>query len=386
MRRGRIFFVLAFVLILGLAGVLIVWRLMGQTGGGQKTPVAQVSRLTNVVVVTQRVPRGQLVKEEMLDTIPWDKTAVISDTMFFEGDIPEIVGRQAKYDIEAQVPLFKGMLVDPEEQLPTEGSPAALNIPPGMVAVSVPVSRLTSVAYGVRAGDHVNVVASMLMVDMDTDFQTIMPNYTGLVIASGPADPETKERDPLTAAVASLMPAQAIDPETGEISVGTIRSPGIAGKVEIDPVLGQAIYLTPSEAQRPRLVSQMILQDVVVLQMGTFNMPGQQAAEQQQQQQAAADGEEAPKVVLPDIVTLIVSPQDAVTLNYAMLQNIFLSLALRSAGDNSRTEIVPVTLQFLLEQYQIPVPVKLPYAIQPRIDALNPPILFNDLETDTKKK
>ena len=36
------------------------------------------------------------------------------------------------------------------------------------------------------------------------------------------------------------------------------------------------------------------------------------------------------------------------------------------------------TLQFLLSQYNIPVPAKLPYALQPRIDALTSPSLPND--------
>lgn len=386
MRRGRIFFVLAFVLILGLVGVLVVWRFVLPKQTPPSAQVTQVSRLTKVVVVTQRVPRGQVLADDMLGTISWDRSAVISDTMFFEKDMPEIVGRQAKYDIEAQVPLFKNMLVDPDEQLPSSGGPGALNIPPGMVAVAVPISRLTSVAYAIRAGDHVDVVASMLMVDLDTEFQTILPDHTGLVIASGPPDPETGERDPLTAEVGSLMPGEPFDPEGTTWNTGDIKKPGIQGKVEIDPVLGQAIYLTPSESQRPRLVSQMVLQDVVVLQMGTFALAGQQQAQQvQQTQQQKADDEEAPKVVLPDIVTLIVSPQDAVTLNYLMLQGAYLNMSLRSAGDSSRTEVTAVTLQFLLEQYLIPVPVKLPYGIHPRNEFLTPPVLFNDAADDKKK-
>jgi pilus assembly protein CpaB len=37
-----------------------------------------------------------------------------------------------------------------------------------------------------------------------------------------------------------------------------------------------------------------------------------------------------------------------------------------------------VTLQFLLEQYNIPIPVKLPYATEPRLDEIVPPELPND--------
>ena len=47
-----------------------------------------------------------------------------------------------------------------------------------------------------------------------------------------------------------------------------------------------------------------------------------------------------------------------------------MTLALRNPTDNSRLQISPVTLQFLLDQYQIPVPVRLPYGMYPRTDLL----------------
>jgi hypothetical protein len=49
-----------------------------------------------------------------------------------------------------------------------------------------------------------------------------------------------------------------------------------------------------------------------------------------------------------------------------------LSLVLRGATDSSRENTLPVTLGFLLEQYQIPIPAKVPYSLTPRIDALSP--------------
>ena len=46
--------------------------------------------------------------------------------------------------------------------------------------------------------------------------------------------------------------------------------PSRQGRVELDPTLQQPFYAVPSEGQRPRLVCQMILQDVVVLKLGNF--------------------------------------------------------------------------------------------------------------------
>jgi pilus assembly protein CpaB len=157
---------------------------------------------------------------------------------------------------------------------------------------------------------------------------------------------------------------------------------GVYGKVVIDPVLGQAVLVVPSELQRPRYVSHMLLQDVTVLQVGNFPFEDATLA-------AAPEGTPVPTPepggdqaavaapAAPDVVTLIVRPQDAVTLNYIMLAQsrmaATLSLVLRGANDTSRENVLPVTLQFLLEQYQIPVPARLPYSLNPRIDDLKLP-------------
>ncbi|HQP09275.1 MAG TPA: hypothetical protein PLY85_09660, partial [Anaerolineaceae bacterium] len=69
--------------------------------------------------------------------------------------------------------------------------------------------------------------------------------------------------------------------------------------------------------------------------------------------------------------------QDAVTLNYLMLSGAQLNLALRGAGDDQRIPTEAVTLQFLMEQYGIPYPAKLPYGIQPRVDEMIYPSLEN---------
>jgi pilus assembly protein CpaB len=125
----------------------------------------------------------------------------------------------------------------------------------------------------------------------------------------------------------------------------------------------------------------MLLQDAVVLQVGDFPLPGQEVQPQGTVTPTPApeqqEGEQPAGPVPPDVVTLIVRPQDAVTLNYVMAAKTklaaTLSLALRAANDSSRENVLPVTLQFLLEQYQIPVPARLPYSLNPRIDNVTLP-------------
>jgi hypothetical protein len=81
---------------------------------------------------------------------------------------------------------------------------------------------------------------------------------------------------------------------------------------------------------------------------------------------AAADEELAPVVdtTVPANITLIVLPQDAVALNYLMLSKAELSMALRSTGDEQQTDTQAVTLQFIMDQYNIPYPTKLPYGME----------------------
>jgi pilus assembly protein CpaB len=88
------------------------------------------------------------------------------------------------------------------------------------------------------------------------------------------------------------------------------------------------------------------------------------------------------KVAPPDIITLIVDPQSAVTINYLLYSGAELTLALRAAGDTTIVSTEATTLQFLLDVYNIPIPAKLPYSLTPRIDELQAPNLEGDQVVD----
>jgi Flp pilus assembly protein CpaB len=371
MRRGRIFFYLAFILILGLAAFAVIWlRFLkpASTSIVEATP-APVVEMVEVVVVTQHVPRGSILNETVLGKIE------IPRNLFIEGyftDLAQVVGRQAKLDLEANMLLTTSMVVDNANQLSATGSVAALSIPKGMVAVSIPIKRLSSVSYAPQPGDHVNVILSIMLVDLDVDNQTILPNHVATIIGPGPVSEN--------------------GPSTLTAKVEAAGEGSFLGKSEIDPLLEQTFYSVPSEVQRPRLVSQSLLQDAVVLGLGDFpreDKPVEQPAQadvvpatEEPPVEPAPEGQPEEISLLPVTITLIVTPQDAVTLNYLMM--IFpgaqLTLALRSAGDDTRVQTEAVTLDFLLKQYNIPVPLKLPYGLEPRLGELALPELPNDAE------
>jgi hypothetical protein len=120
-----------------------------------------------------------------------------------------------------------------------------------------------------------------------------------------------------------------------------------------------------------------LLQDAVVLQVGLFpsNQASGAAAVQPTPTAAPANGQAAAASTdeLPSLISLIVSPQDAVTLNYLINSGSQLTMVLRGAGDEQRIQTEAVTLQYLMDQYNIPVPAKLPYGLEPRIDTINVP-------------
>ena len=362
MRRGRIFIYLALIIILGLGAVFVFYQRNAQMPSdadqamSEPTPVIE---LVDVVVVTQAIPRGVLLEEAVLTTIRIPQTEDF-EGMFFE-DVGLVVGRRAKFNLDSGIPVTSSMLVESVEQLSATGSIAALLIPSGKVAVSIPITRLSSVSYAPRAGDYVSVIVTLMFMDVDSEFQTMLPNQVGGVSAPGGGG---EEGGPVF------------------ITAQVMGASGNLGRTVLDPLLNELMYIVPSESQRARLVSQTLLPYVMVLQVGDFPLDGSEEApddvavsEESDLVEPAPVTGEAPvveEIKPPDVITLIVSPQEAVTLNYLLYSGAELTLALRGNGDDTIAPTEAATLQFLLDEYNISVPAKLPYGLNPRLDDLTP--------------
>lgn len=391
MRKGRIFFIIALILILGLAAVAVVyWRTLqpASTETVTEAPETPVVDTVEVVVVTQYVPRGSMLNETFLGMLE------IPRSMLIEGyftDMTQVVGRQARLDLDANMLLTSSMVVDSPDQLSSTGSVAALSIPKGMVAISIPINRLSSVSYAPQSGDHVNVIATLLLVDLDTDFQSVSPNRNAAVLGAGPGVI-------VGAGSADNISANA-NTDMTKVTAQTIGAgpTSVIGRTAIDPLMEQTLYVVPSESQRPRLVSQTLLQDAIVLGVGDFSLPeepkelvAEPTAEPPPDEEAPTQDDfsdeyseiplDQPEPKMPDLITLVVNPQDAVTLNYLVYTGSQLTLALRPSGDDTRVQTEATTMDFLLEHYNIPVPVKLPFGLEPRVDELLTPELVNDVQ------
>lgn len=347
MRRGRIFIFLILIVVVGLALLYFAYT---QVLGGIPTPTQ--AALTQVYYAAQNIPQGTAIKPEMLGTfsIPPENVA---EVMFTVGEENALIGQAARFTLEQGVIITSSMVGEAPAEI--AGPAWAVNIPTGMVAVAVPANRLALLGYGVNDGAHVNVNACMLFVDVDPAWQTVLPNYTSVIrdVFAPPSD----------------RPYLSIEPLTTEI---TSRQ----GRTEIDPTFQRPVYTIPSEPQRPRLVCQTILQNVVVLKLGNFVLQAPST-----EPNATPSPAQAQEQASPDIITLMVSPQDSISLNYFVYSGATLSMSLRNPNDTSRISAESATLSSLLTQYNISLPAKLPYATQPRIDILTPPALPNDSVT-----
>ena len=338
---GRIIILVALILIL-LVGAVYVWLQMqgGQNAESPQTPEA--GAMVDIVITTQAIPRGAEITQAALMTIQYPEANLVQGT--FITDVNAVIGSRAKYDLDPGVPLTPSVLIPP-----TGGSVASFDVPKDFVALPVPVDSLTAVANALAPGDHVMVVGCMLLVDIDPDWQSRLPN-----------------------AFAQEVPAKAGELNFSNTTILTAKDLGVLqGRVQGDGSLNMPTYVVPSESQRPRLVCQTVIQDAVVLRVGNYVEP--QIA--QVTPTAVPEGEApvTPAESTNDSVTLVVSPQDAVSMNYMMLAGIRLNMALRNPNDTNPIVTDAVTQQYLMEQKNIPLPAKLPYALEPRVDSIANP-------------
>src|SRR5260221_8208954 len=103
-----------------------------------------------------------------------------------------------------------------------------------------------------RDGHHVRVIVAWAIVDIAQHSQPILPNRSTVL---NPPNPDgTLNLAPSVVAVVNEGASVSSPTGRGEVGVNT----------------NESFYVIPSEAQRPRLVTQGIIQDALVLHIGDF--------------------------------------------------------------------------------------------------------------------
>jgi Flp pilus assembly protein CpaB len=423
MQRGRFLILIGILLAVMAVGLLLVMSRDGDNGdnGGTSvaeeqepppTPVPTPIPTDRVVVALQRIPRGTLL---VTDTIGLDQWVSIENWPmgWISGEaltsLDQVEGKIARSDIPRGTLLTADMLTDQAGDLAATGSDAALMIPPDRVAIAIPVDAVSSVGWSLRRGDRVDVLVSFLLIDLDEEFQTELPNNASSLVTIDSA---------------------------GTIQAGVTLLEGTYGRIEQDP-FGQPINIIPSEAnQRPRLVSQVTVRDAEVLNLGpwgelfgssgvtnvtlaaasTTEEGGQEEGGQvpdgetgtpagagpQQVEILLEEGENlsADEVLREYLnasstqpLVLVVSPQDALVLKWAGEAGAAFHVVLRSFADAGvrLPDTEAVTLQYMVDRFNIGLPPGLAYGYEPAVRELErsfltlPEQLWNPWSTQTQE-
>lgn len=291
MKRGRILVLLGLILALGAAAVVFV--LLQRAASPAAAP--EIKR-EKVVIAVQPIAEGELVDGRLdLKEVPSEG---LTESVL--RDVAEAEGQLAKIDIPQGQIVSANMIQTLEEQM-RSGALSSL-IEEGYLAVSFPINELTSISYGIQPGDHVDVIMTFPFININPEIQTKEP----------------------------VCPPEC---------------PSTTAERAVSAIVGE---------QLQRLVTQLTVQDIMVLGVGRWDHETP-VAEEEADTQTRGNAPVTPD--LPEYITLMVQPQDALVLKLARDYQASIELAVRKLDDHTQfTNIQQVTLDYLLARFGITVP------------------------------
>ncbi len=347
MRSGRLLLVVGvIILVIGLGGVVLYLirqaarpapavstEVPAEEEGVPYVPIPEGTR--QIVVAAQNIPRGTRITRDnnAVSLASWPEASMPPGALT---DLEAVYDRIARVDIVLGMPVLEGMLTSEAGSLGGIGSEAALMIPRGRVAYALAVAGNASVAWAIQPGDHVDVLVSLLIVDLDEEFQTLLPNEATVCTGAGE---------------------------------GRTCATGTYGRLEVLPD-GSVANMVPSENQRPRMVTQVTVQDAIVLRVGAWKEIATPPPAEEQPPEGEATPVPTETPYMPQWVTLAVTPQDALVLKYAEEAGASMDFVLRPAGSTSLVTTEPVTLQYIVDRFNMQIPPKLPYGMTPPVTGL----------------
>ncbi len=356
MQRNRLLIILAVILTLGVLGAAAFLFLSGgtTTPAPEPDPSSQQAQdepepieLVQVIVALQPIARGSQFVQGSIGRRDWPADSPTPPDLIV--DEIETIGKVARTDIVQGQLIVRSMLADPG----AEGE-AALLLPAGRVGVAHPINRQSSVAFAIQPGDSVDVLSTAAFVDVDEEFQTLLPNALQL-----------------------LIPKQEFSEELGTIVSGIeVTDPFDQPRVDIfgEGELATTALVYGQGAPVPRRVAQLTVQSAKVIRVGPWlEEPTPPPVE---------EGKEAPTPTpnVPDIVTLGVTPQDALVLLWLRENRVATELALRAANEENADHLTEaVTLQYMLTRFNIAVPPKIDVVMRQELPSLNQ--ILDDLDS-----
>jgi len=274
-----------------------------------------------------------------------------------QATLNKVVGKIARTDIARQSIILYTTIVDDLTAVAKVGSDAALVIPSGTRAITLPIDRLSGTAFALHDGDYIDVIGTFVYADVDQSFQSALPNKLNL-ITIGP------------------------DGQGGQ-KVTFLGLP--SGRIENFSLEGfpQAVAVIPSESQRPRLTTQTIIQGAQVIHIGTFPLSGSFIGQtptpiaptaEPAQAGASTSGNAtvapSPTTALPDVITITVLPQEANVMAWMLDEHVPLTFTLHNPQDLGRANLQAVTLTYMIQNYGVVEPAGLPYGLEPPLRSI----------------
>ena len=318
------------------------------------TPVVQ---FVDVVVADVFLPIGERIRADIIrvEQRPIDNVAVVGGVTFAEAD--ELVGRLLRTEVSRGQEILAPMVALSPTDLTDQGSDLSLYVDDGKVAVAFPIDLFSGAAFAVRPGDLVDAIMTLRLVEVDDEFTTVRPNIWERVI---------EER--LLAGSGNFL-AQ----ETSE------------GRLELIPGINTVAVVEPGDGkdQIPRRTTQLTLQQMEVLWMGSWRDPRQGLGQEfnadallTTQSQEGVSPTPVPKERpenRPDVVILSLSSQDALILKWALETGITIDLVLRAQGDTTPYVTASVSLPQILEGGILVIPETGEFSLEPRVDDIPVP-------------
>ena len=320
--------------------------------------------LVEVVVAAVDIPQGEVLRAELLTTVrrPSDNIAVRRGETF--NDVELLVGTLSKTPIAKGQEVLAPMIALSPTDMAGLGSDLSLFVDRGRVAIAFPISRFSGLSFAMRPGDFVDVMMSFNMIELDLEFQTALPNRLERVDEAALEDGLPFLFPATTSGRLEVIPAL-------RNTVVQITPQGLAQGDEVSGEGGDtAAALTAGGTevlQRPRRVTQLTLQQVEVLWVGTWDNPRLSVLSPEEQARGSILQQRGE--VRPDVVILSMPVQDALVLKWALEEpGAKIDLVLRSQGDNALYFTTSVSLPQLVEQAGLSIPEPAQFGLQPRID------------------
>ncbi len=328
------------ILVVLLGGAYMFMKSSGSKKAAEASVTATPLSVTQIVVAVQDIQRGMTInveKQDMVQLQDWPNDFL---PIAYYTSLEEVDGKIARMEIPRGSPLFPDMLAGPGDMLSVGGSAAALFSYKDRVAYAIPMDKQGGVAWAIRPGDRVDVVAAIKLTPIDAKYQTAQ-DVQFLALPQG---------------------------DLAQLS-------GTFGDFESLPN-GQQAIVFPSGPKIPQLVVQLTVQNAIVWHVGAWKQESENAPTPAPTEAAAAGGlggqEATPppapvQVTYGDVepVTLLVSREDVLVLKYLEEMGADLDLVLRPAGYTAPViQTQPVWLRYVLDKYQLPTePSDLPVAL-----------------------